>query len=184
MPRAKKNPHQHNSKHEVGVVAPGKRVKREKSNGHINEEVDTNGTTACGASNLSTANNVDDSEHRTVSENAELYVNGSAAGSFENNHRRIDVSAGKSPTVHDTGNFSLALTILWSCPIGDTLAILIFLLSLPPTSLALTNTLFAVLAFMPPATSISTFPTTLNDIFQGSGVHHPSPLSSLRMSSD
>lgn len=89
-------------------------------------------------------------------------------GSLETNHRKIDVNAAKNPKVHDNNIFNLALTILRSCPLGDTIAILIFLLSLPPTLLTLTNALFAVLTFMPPAGSFS-LPTTLSDIFQGSG---------------
>ena len=89
-------------------------------------------------------------------------------GSFESNHRKIDVNAAKNPKVHDNNIFNLALTILRSCPLGDTIAILIFLLSLPPTFLTLTNALFAVLTFMPPAGSFS-LPATLSDVFQGSG---------------
>lgn len=91
-----------------------------------------------------------------------------ANGSLENHHRKIDVNAAKNPKVHDNNIFNLAFTILRSCPLGDTIAILIFLLSLPPTLLTLTNALFAVLTFMPPAGSFS-LPTTLSDIFQGSG---------------
>jgi len=166
MPRVnpKKLAHQHNHKHENGSVAPWKR--KEKSNGHINEvaeelsDKDTNGKAH---------NDVGGKESGKVVEEARAYINGSADGLSGNHHRQIDVSTGKSPITNDTGILNLALTILWSCPIGDTIAILIFLLSLPPTFLALTNTLFAILTFMPPATSISTFPTTLNDVFQGSG---------------
>ena len=96
--------------------------------------------------------------------NVTTYTN----GSLESNHRKIDVNAAKNPKVHDNNIFNLALTILRSCPLGDTIAILIFLLSLPPTLLTLTNALFAVLTFMPPAGSFS-LPTTLSDVFQGSG---------------
>ncbi|KAL8666495.1 MAG: hypothetical protein Q9168_007476 [Polycauliona sp. 1 TL-2023] len=90
-------------------------------------------------------------------------------GSLEHNHRKIDVNTAKATPAHDNTIFSLALTILRSCPLGDTIAILIFLLSLPPTLLSVTNALFAVMTFMPPAGSFSSLPTTLNDVFQGSG---------------
>lgn len=167
MPLKQKKPaNQHNRQNNSGTVAPGKRIAKEKSNGHVNEDPeevcdkDTNGKAK---------NNVGEKESAKAPDHAGSYINGSADGLSGNNHRQIDVSTGKSPIVHDTGILNLALTILWSCPIGDTIAILIFLLSLPPTFLALTNTLFAILTFMPPATSISTFPTTLNDVFQGSG---------------
>ena len=198
MPRgAKKIAHQHNSRHENGVVAPGKRITKQKSNGHINPGADghlqagvvssasvsssvtrpalpvhdreTNGNAAHIRSSSQAAYNVDGKDSGDVSEEAETRANSITDGSSEHNHRRIDVNAARSPVGHDSSTLSLALTILWSCPIGDTIAILIFLLSLPPTFLTLTNTLFAILTFMPPASSISTFPTTLNDVFQGSG---------------
>ncbi|KAI4104217.1 MAG: hypothetical protein L6R37_003386 [Teloschistes peruensis] len=106
-----------------------------------------------------------------LSEDPEFMGNGSAHanGSLDKPHRKIDVNAVKSPAVHDNTIFSLALTILKSCPLGDTIAILIFLLSLPPTLISVTNALFAVLTFMPPAGSFSSIPTTFNDVFQGSG---------------
>lgn len=164
--KQKRSTTQHNRRNDSGTVAPGKRVAKEKLSGHINEgaeeisEKDTNGKAN---------NNVGDKESGKVPDHAGAYINFSADTPSGHNHRQIDVSTGKRSITHDTGILNLALTILWSCPIGDTIAILIFLLSLPPTFLALTNTLFAILTFMPPATSISTFPTTLIDVFQGSG---------------
>lgn len=200
MPRGAKKTtaHQHNSRHENGIVAPGKRVARQKSNSHLNETVDgtyqsstppspslsshppaqmldssttvipatwKNGTqvekAAVGAGQRAPEDMSEDSEPPAV---ITTYAN----GSLENYHRKIDINAAKNPKVHDNNIFNLALTILRSCPLGDTIAILIFLLSLPPTLLTLTNALFAVLTFMPPAGSFS-LPTTLNDVFQGSG---------------
>ena len=195
MPRgAKKIAHQHNSRHENGSVAPGKRITRQKSNSHISTSVDgnlqpnavssapsisnstthvldkeTNGNAAHTRSDSQEADYVERKESGDVFEEVEAFATSMADGSLENNHRRIDVNAAKGSNGLEFGPLSLALTILWSCPIGDTIAILIFLLSLPPTFLALTNTLFAILTFMPPASSMSTFPTTLNDVFQGSG---------------
>ncbi|KAL8792946.1 MAG: hypothetical protein Q9195_004443 [Heterodermia aff. obscurata] len=189
MPRgAKKTINQHNNRHENGIVAPGKRVTKQKSNGHINGSAD--GTfqpnappspvpaparshvpdkRINGYKNAPTDfDEVDSRESGDLSEEMGPMVNGASRGVQDGKHRTIDVNAARSPAVHDSSPLSLALTILWSCPIGDTLAILIFLLSLPPTILTLTNTLFAILTFMPPTTSLSSFPTTFSDVFQGS----------------
>ena len=187
MPRGpKKTAHQHNNRHENGIVAPGKRITRQKSNGHINGSTDGSPQPSTPPSAPSTDTHVPDRrtnefkgafkeseehdgrESGEISEDLGPLVNGCSNGQMGRNHRRIDVNAAKSAAVHDCGPLSLALTILWSCPIGDTLAILIFLLSLPPTILTLTNTLFAILTFMPPATSLSSFPTNFSEVFQGS----------------
>ena len=93
---------------------------------------------------------------------------GHANGSLEHTHRKIDVNAAKNPMVHDSSVWHLALTILRSCPLGDTIAILIFLLALPPSLLTVTNALFAILTFITP-TGASALPTTFHEIFQGSG---------------
>lgn len=200
MPRGAKKTtaHQHNSRHENGIVAPGKRVAKQKSNNHLNETVDgTYQSSTPPSPSLSshpTAQMLDSSTTvipatwkndiqvvkpavgvgprapEDMSEDSEppTIVTTYANGSLENYHRKIDVNAAKNSKVHDNNIFNLALTILRSCPLGDTIAILIFLLSLPPTLLTLTNALFAVLTFMPPAGSFS-LPTTLSDVFQGSG---------------
>ncbi|KAI4206170.1 MAG: hypothetical protein LQ346_001231, partial [Caloplaca aetnensis] len=201
MPRAgKKAANQHNTRHENGVVAPGKRITKQKSNGNINGSPHGSGTSNTPPSaSLPAAPSVSQppdnvtnghlsgsksAKNRTSSagrcqgdtsedlsedpgpmENGNTHVN----GSLEQSHRKIDVNAAKGPAVSENTIFSLALTILRSCPLGDTIAILIFLLSLPPTLLSVTNALFAVLTFMPPAGSFSSIPTTLNDVFQGSG---------------
>lgn len=107
----------------------------------------------------------DRSEQSESSSSWNMHANGFADPS----HRRIDVNTAKPPAVSETGVAHLALTILRSCPLGDTIAILIFLLSVPTTVITLINALFAVLTFVPPAGSISSFPTTLSDVFQGSG---------------
>ena len=189
MPRgAKKTINQHNNRHENGIVAPGKRITKQKSNGHINGSAD--GTFPPNAplpsspavtrphvpenringykNTLADFDAVDSREPGDLSEELGPLANGASSRLQDGKHRTIDVNAARSPAVHDSSSLSLALTILWSCPIGDTLAILIFLLSLPPTILTLTNTLFAILTFMPPATSLSSFPTTFNEVFQGS----------------
>lgn len=201
MPRAgKKAANQHNTRHENGVVAPGKRITKQKSNGNINGSPQGSGSsTAPSSASLAATpslNQLPDSvtnghlsglkyaTNRTSSagrcqgdasedqsEDLESMENGNAHlnGSLGHTHRKIDVNAAKGPAVSENTIFSLALTILRSCPLGDTIAILIFLLSLPPTLLSVTNALFAVLTFMPPAGSFSSIPTTLTDVFQGSG---------------
>ncbi|KAL8766123.1 MAG: hypothetical protein Q9209_007021 [Squamulea sp. 1 TL-2023] len=200
MPKSKKAPNQHNTRHENGVVAPGKRITKQKSNGHLSGHSDGPADSLNSPSTLVSAaapvnhaavhlasGPASDSKYdrnRTgsairspgdtsgdLSEDIESMGNGTAHanGSLEHNHRKIDVNAAKVAPVQDNTIFNLALTILRSCPLGDTIAILIFLLSLPPTLLSVTNALFAVLTFMPPAGSFSSFPTTLNDVFQGSG---------------
>ena len=92
-----------------------------------------------------------------------------ANGFADPSHRRIDVNTAKPPVVPESGVAHLALTILRSCPLGDTIAILIFLLCVPSTVITLINALFAVFTFVLPAGSISSFPNTLSDVFQGSG---------------
>ncbi|KAL8736614.1 MAG: hypothetical protein Q9181_002312 [Wetmoreana brouardii] len=174
MKRAgKKAANQHNNRYE-GLVAPGKRITKQKSNGHLSStspsdalplnQLPDNVTNRAGSSSTRDTSG-DVSEDFESMANGTTYIN----GSLEQNHRKIDVNAIKSPAVQENTIFSLALTILRSCPLGDTIAILIFLLSLPPTLLSVTNALFAVLTFMPPAGSFSTIPTTFNDVFQGSG---------------
>ncbi|KAL9601150.1 MAG: hypothetical protein Q9219_002749 [cf. Caloplaca sp. 3 TL-2023] len=194
MPRAgKKAANQHNTRHENGVVAPGKRITKQKSNGNIAGTPDGPASSPFTApppaaqlpdnviNGLPTASHIARSRTGSagrfpedtsgdLSEDLESMESGPphANGLLEHNHRRIDVNAAKGPSAQDNTTFNLALTILRSCPLGDTIAIMIFLLSLPPTLLSVTNALFAVLTFMPPAGSFSSIPTTFNDIFQGS----------------
>ncbi|KAL8943603.1 MAG: hypothetical protein Q9216_000968 [Gyalolechia sp. 2 TL-2023] len=201
MPRSgKKTANQHNTRHENGVVAPGKRITKQKSNGNVAGNPDgpasshalpsaspspappvsqlednvANGlpsaskyvrNRACSAGRNPEDTSGDLSEDLESAGNTTVHAN----GLLEHNHRRIDVNAVKGPSVSENTIFNLALTILRSCPLGDTIAILIFLLSLPSTLLSVTNALFAVLTFMPPAGTFSSIPTTFNDVFQGSG---------------
>ena len=201
MPRAgKKAANQHNTRHENGVVAPGKRITKQKSNGNIAGHPDgpagshalpstspsatlpvsqlpdnvTNGLppgSKYARSRAGSAARYPEDTSEDLSEDLEPMGNGAvhANGSMEHNHRRIDVNAVKGPSAQDNTIFNLALTILRSCPLGDTIAILIFLLSLPSTLLSVTNALFALLTFMPPAGSFSSIPITFSDVFQGSG---------------
>ncbi|CAF9919726.1 MAG: hypothetical protein ALECFALPRED_001274 [Alectoria fallacina] len=199
MPRAgnkARGLNQHNTRHENGVVAPGKRIAKQKSNGHLSGSADgtshskTRPTSPPSAARTTTrlpdtrtndessdtqggyqpAEDIEKRSSESLPEALEMPSNGMNCtnGSVEHTHRKIDVNAAKNPVVPDNSIWHLTLTILRSCPLGDTLAILIFLLSLPPTMLTVTNALFAVLTFITP-TGSSSIPTSFGDIFQGSG---------------
>jgi len=89
----------------------------------------------------------------------EVMMDRIASKAGESGWRKIDVNAAKTSSMHDGGILTLALTVLRSCPLQDTLAILIFLLSLPPTVLTLTNAAFAMSTFVPPSGAYTTLPT-------------------------
>lgn len=200
MPRAsKKSAHQHNSRHENGIVAPGKRIRKQKSNSHVNGIVDGKSPTATPPSPASDPSLPTSLLDRSINGTAVMMRHGSdkdtaaaepetklltdrleesesssswnmhANGFADPSHRRIDVNTVKPPAVPESGIAHLALTILRSCPLGDTIAILIFLLCVPSTVITLINALFAVFTFVLPAGSISSFPNTLSEVFQGSG---------------
>lgn len=85
------------------------------------------------------------------------------------NHRQIDVNAAKNPNVHrDLGPLTLVYTVLKSCPLSDTIAILIVLLQLPPTVLSVIHLLFATLTFVPPSSTAGYSTFGFADIFEGS----------------
>ncbi|KAL5044762.1 Ubiquitination network signaling protein acrB [Aspergillus fruticulosus] len=99
--------------------------------------------------------------------NGGVAPNGGFAGQAS---RRTDksVTGTKRTTSNASVNpFQLASTILRSCPMYDTIAILIFLLQLPPMVLTLVQFLFASLTFMPPSGTASGSFTSNFDIFQG-----------------
>lgn len=82
--------------------------------------------------------------------------------------RRNDkATSTKKSSSNSINPFLLASSILKSCPMYDTIAILIFLLQLPPIVLTLVQFLFASLTFMPPAGTTSASLTSNFDIFQG-----------------
>lgn len=96
----------------------------------------------------------------------ETYPNGTPCAHA---HRSIDLNTIQDSTYPASNVMHMANTILRSCPLGDTIAILIILLQLPPTIVTLVNCLFALLTFVPPtATTISSIPY-LSEIFQGAG---------------
>ena len=197
MPRAKKAPgNQHNSRHENGIVAPGKRVTKQKSNGHLNGSAEHSGPATLPAVPSSDPRaSVTTSEPRingaptkakdsaqtaasAVNDASEESTNTSVVSSDreackesaqQQTHRKVDSSTAKHSPLPRDNVLNLAITILRACPLGDTIAILLVLLWLPPTALTVTNALFAVLTFMPHTVALPSFPPTFSDLFVGSG---------------
>lgn len=210
MPRpavtARKN--HHVSRHENGLVGPGKRIIKQKSNGHLNGNPPGEGQRPSllshpsnSSSSTSMTTTVGDYKANGIVEGPNMestgpvHVNGygkDCSGIFNGNacpsvspngvipdakmeeQRTLRtekqggyVSSLKKSSQNSVNPFHLASTILKSCPMYDTIAILIFLLQLPPIVLTLVQFLFASLTFMPPA-GVSTGSLTSNfDIFQG-----------------
>ena len=182
------------TRHENGLVGPGKRVQKQKSNGHLNGHAKSSEsqpptpplpatpppTTNGHVRQPTPADNITDSKmpvngvrrasvggYSEETSSSESYNNMPAISVSNENHRRIDVNAAKNPAVHrDVGPLSLALTVLRSCPLYDTIAILIVLLQIPPTFLSIIHILFATLTFVPPSTS-TTSGISFSDIFEG-----------------
>ncbi|KAH7360281.1 hypothetical protein BKA65DRAFT_181558 [Rhexocercosporidium sp. MPI-PUGE-AT-0058] len=179
---------QRDTRHENGLVGPGKRVQKQKSNGQLNghaKSTESNSSTPPLPGTPPPSNGharrpvpgENMAENKTVAEisrkasvdassdsASDVYQNASGTPvSLE--HRQINVNAAKNPAVHhDT--LSFALTVLWSCPLWDTLAILIVLLQIPPTFLSIIHLLFATLTFVPPSTA-ATSGLSFTDILQG-----------------
>ncbi|KAF7531811.1 hypothetical protein G7054_g8529 [Neopestalotiopsis clavispora] len=86
----------------------------------------------------------------------------SFAAAQDDQHRRIDVNATKNSNVHrDTGPFDFALTVLRSCPLQDTIAILIILMQIPTFALSGIYMLFTLLTFVTTNSGL-----TLSDVFE------------------
>ena len=176
----KKAANNRNTQHENGVVAPGKRVNRQKSTGHLNgsaekpkeKEKDNALLEPTQPQTLSNVLAANGGSRHPLSKSPEPAsddaggaetANSTQTKMAEQQHHRIDVASAKQAVVQESGPFHLTMTVLRSSPIGDTLAILIVLLSLPPTILHLLNVIFAMLTFVPPSGSFSSF--SLGDLF-------------------
>ena len=182
---------QRDTRHESGLVGPGKRVQKQKSNGHLNGHAKSTDSTSStpplpatppatnGNARQPLADNTMDPKmavealRRTSvggyseSSSSESYNAMPAIPAFHENHRRIDVNASKNPAVHrDSGPLGLAFTVLRSCPLYDTIAILIVLLWIPPTFLTFIHVLFATLTFVPPSLSTGSG-ISFSEIFEG-----------------
>jgi hypothetical protein len=196
MPRASGSAKRHqgasnqrDTRHENGLVGPGKRVTKQKSQGQLDGGLKPDVDSACAppvpplpaAANDSPARSDDMAPDRKAAELVRrgslgtTYSESSSAESLpavpahavpEEAHRRIDVNDAKNSNVHrDTGPLDYAITVLRSCPLHDTLAILIILMQLSPAALATIYMLFTFLTFVPPVTTSSGL--SIAEIFDG-----------------
>ncbi|KAI1499761.1 hypothetical protein F5X99DRAFT_388898 [Biscogniauxia marginata] len=168
------------TRHENGLVTPGKRIPKPKSqslpNGSsIKQQPQSQPQPADDAAfpsapstpppnaNGYSKNPTDMSPERKTAESmrraslgtysssssSESYNSHAANVDSEDNHRRIDVNATKNCNVHrDPGPLDFALTVLRSCPLQDTIAILIILMQIPPLALSGIYVLFTLLTFV------------------------------------
>ena len=193
----------HNNRHEHGLVGPGKKVSKQKSNGNLN------GASSGSAPSSGPSSQIDLSASRSSSDtaiapavavtkangtvdlksdgNEKGYLNGHGKGTSDMSNGQVNGAvsqngvSGQSSRRADKSTMSnkrsgsnasvnplqLAATILKSCPMYDTIAILIFLLQLPPMVLTLVQFLFASLTFLPPSGASAGSLTSNFDIFQG-----------------
>jgi ubiquitination network signaling protein AcrB len=180
MPRqapGKKPANPHNNRHENGLVGPGKRIVKQKSNGHLNGSPKGGSqsstpplpTSTEPALTLGDENNLNgslkDLKHDVDGDSdgfrssqcppsddtPECYQNGTIHQTSSEVHspRQPDVNASARDTIYSVNPVRLVSSIAKSCPIQDTIALLIFLLQLPPALLTTTQYLFATLSFMP-----------------------------------
>ncbi|KAL2261668.1 hypothetical protein VTK26DRAFT_3630 [Humicola hyalothermophila] len=195
MPRASNSTKRHqgasnqrDTRHENGLVGPGKRVIKQKSQGQLNggPKPAADGAAAPSVPSLPATLNgspvhPDDllAEARTAERGRRAslgaYSETSSAESLpvppanaisEDGHRRIDVNDAKNTNVHrDPGPLDFAITVLRSCPLHDTIAILIILMQASPAVLATIYMLFTFLTFVPPVTTSSGL--SIAEIFDG-----------------
>lgn len=197
MPRnpAVKKGH-HNNRHENGLVGPGKRVSKQKSNGQLNgsakspatpeEPLPTSPIGTCAEPQASATATGQDLEGAfdTAAPSEELrWRKRDSESSSDGNEQKWDAANGSAhnmaskrpdaPTKHksaqDLSSLQIASTILASNPAGDTISLLIVLLALPSMVLTMVQVLFASLTLVPPSGSISPASfLSLFDVFQGS----------------
>ncbi|KAI9668697.1 MAG: hypothetical protein M1829_005310 [Trizodia sp. TS-e1964] len=190
---------QHNTRHESGLAAPGRRVAKQRSIGflnsvaaakqqsapppphlHANSSLTHQDVLAHGASRPLVEHSEDsfESDIASESEREQLEISDEKPDdedtlpvdptiSSKRRHHRIDVNAFPRPSVHHGSLVNLTSTILKSCPLADTIAILIILLQIPPTCITIIQLLFASLTIISPS---GTWPTAhYSDWFQASG---------------
>lgn len=185
------------NRQENGLVGPGKKVTKQKSSGHLNGNSGNGSATGPGASahfDLSSVRSTSDTavasptvsgkggdstkadgnvrgmlnghskggEMAAAQESGDVAQNGGIAG-----HASRNGTSKRSGSNASINPLQLASTILKSCPMYDTIAILIFLLQLPPMVLTLVQFLFASLTFMPPSGAAAGSLSSNFDIFQG-----------------
>lgn len=166
-PKAKhKTTNQH--RHESGLVkpAPGKRLTKQRSSNQLSTANGQHSLNPAHPDGLNDNDVADDSpaslpdDDMVAAPPAPNTPQASAAPS-ESSRRVSDAPvypsaantklAGRSVS----STFSMAMTILSACPLSDAIAILILLLSLPPTLIITIHTLFASLTFVPPSAGVS-----------------------------
>jgi hypothetical protein len=184
--------HQNSTRSENGTAANGKRLNKQKSSGNLNGNASsgassnsvsqtdlrqssdspavTTAKAANGAADGPKTDNVDTTYtngtgYKTNGEMAYGRTNGVVGG--DGTQSKIPACSNSKRQTASVNPFTLASTILRSCPIYDTIAILIFLLQLPPIVLTLVQFLFASLTFMPPGGGSGSSFTSNFDIFQG-----------------
>lgn len=195
MPRNLAKKGHHNTRHENGLVGPGKRVSKSKSNGQLNGSAKPSPSTEEPVPNVPKSQLYTDSNAASTALDSETGPDPNAAtnevrwrkrgsesssdgqdqkwdnvnGSAMNpSTRRTEPATTRSRGMQDVSALQLASTILSSNPIGDTISLLIVLLALPSMVLTLVQALFASLTLIPPSTGISTPFLGLFDVFQGS----------------
>ncbi|KAI1627438.1 hypothetical protein EDD37DRAFT_622302 [Exophiala viscosa] len=188
-PAAKK--HQHNNRHENGLVGPGKRVSKQKSNGHLNGAAKGPVPSESVSQSSSAESSVTGSVHEqtttaypdsnpdppkaSISKPAESEageikdkeVPKESNGSAMLQQKRGDASTAQAKSIQDFSAFQIASTILKSRPACDTISLLIVLLALPTMILTIVQAFFASLTLLPGGSSSSAF-LSLVDIFHGS----------------
>lgn len=188
-PAAKK--HQHNNRHENGLVGPGKRVSKQKSNGHLNGAAKGPAPSEAVSQSSSADSSVTGSIHEqsapTVTdsnpdaskasaskpgdsegwESKDKEVPKESNGSAMLQQRRGDAVAAQPKAIQELNAFQIASTILKSRPACDTISLLIVLLALPTMVLTIVQAFFASLTLLPGGGTSSAF-LSLVDIFHGS----------------
>ncbi|KAJ9653022.1 hypothetical protein H2198_007769 [Neophaeococcomyces mojaviensis] len=195
-PAAKKG--HHNNRHENGLVGPGKRVTKQKSNGQLNGNAKPAAAAAADEpvpdtlhaqsivepSSVPTGADMEQHPETTVDGDEMRWRKRGSESSSDGQDQRWDNANGtishnssktaettqtKSKGVQYISAMQVASTILKSCPAGDTVALLIVLLALPSLILTIVQALFASLTLMPPSGGASPVSfLSLFDVFQGS----------------
>ncbi|KAI1774289.1 hypothetical protein F4818DRAFT_419484 [Hypoxylon cercidicola] len=174
---------QRDTRHENGLVGPGKRVSKQKSQNHLSGNakqpsddaaIPPAPSTPPLSANGYTKQPIEMPAEHKATESLRRgslggYSESSSSESYhshaqlEENHRRIDVNATKNSNVHrDPGPLGVdfALTVLRSCPLQDTIAILIILMQIPPLALSGIYVLFTLLTF------VTSNGLTFSDVFE------------------
>lgn len=185
------------NRHDNGLVVPGKKVTKQKSSGHLNGPPGNGTAFGSGASapfdlspNRSSCDTAVASATDVVKGAGEIRADGNVSEMVNGHSKGVEMACGQAngAAPHNDGMagsasrngaakrsgsnasinpLQLASTILKSCPMYDTIAILIFLLQLPPMVLTLVQFLFASLTFMPPSGAAAGSLSSNFDIFQG-----------------